>query len=226
MMQLYKLPDTVLSIKALKVAGSADQKTGNFASGFLKGITSNTLDAPLNAFLNQHGRIIATFRQTRISDDEFLISVPTLAVDVLLKHLERYVKLSHVSLVPSGHCAYIDLGSLQTVWTSEDVVNSISDEEFTFFRLDHKIPLMGIDYQADEFILNVHEHEYVSYTKGCFLGQEPVAKVHNRAQPSRRLIVAFEDQCSPEDAARMTSKVLDHPTGRVKGFVFVSNKPS
>ena len=35
-MKLYKLPDTVLSIK------------GN-ASGFLNGITSNTLDTPLNA---------------------------------------------------------------------------------------------------------------------------------------------------------------------------------
>ena len=83
---------------------------------------------------------------------------------------------------------------------------------------------MGIDYQADEFILNVHEQEYVSYTKGCFLGQEPVAKVHNRAQPSRRLIVQFEDQCSPEDAARMTSKTPDPLSGRFKGFIFVSNK--
>ena len=87
--------------------------------------------------------------------------------------------------------------------------NSISDEEFTLFRLDHNIPLMGIDYQADEFILNVHEYDYVSYTKGCFLGQEPVAKVHNRAQPSRQLIVQFEDQCSPEEAAKMTSKAMD-----------------
>lgn len=87
-MRLYKLPDIILSIK------------GN-ASGFLNGITSNTLDAPLNAFLNQHGRIIATFRQQRISDDEFLICVPAMAKDNLLKHLERYVKLAHVSIDPS-----------------------------------------------------------------------------------------------------------------------------
>ena len=102
--------------------------------------------------------------------------------------------------------------------------NSVSDDEFTLFRLDHHIPLMGVDYQADEFILNVHEHDYVSYTKGCFLGQEPVAKVHNRAQPSRRLIVAFEDLCSPENAAKMTSKIIDPASGRFKGFVLVGNK--
>ncbi len=205
--KLYKLPDTVLSIK------------GN-AAVFLNGITSNTLDAPLNAFLNQHGRIIATVRQQKISDDEFLISVPTMAQDNLLKHLDRYVKLAHVSINPSDQSAYIDLDTKQTVWTRAPHADSISDEEFTLFRLNHNIPLMGVDYQADEFILNVHEDNYVSYTKGCFLGQEPVAKVHTRAHPARRLIVAFEDQCSAPQAAKMTSKIKDPKNGRIKGFIF------
>jgi folate-binding protein YgfZ len=210
-MRLYKLADTVLSIK------------GN-ASGFLNGITSNTLDAPFNAFLNQHGRIIATFRQQKISDDEFLISVPSIAVDNLLKHLDRYARLSHARIEVSPQNSYIDLDTSKTVWTSQQHANSISDEEFTLFRLNHNIPLMSIDYQADEFILNVHVDDYVSYTKGCFLGQEPVSKVHNRAQHSRKLIVEFEDQCSPKDAAKMTSKIPDPASGRLKGFVFVSNK--
>ena len=206
-MRLYKFSDTVLSIK------------GNVA-GFLNGITSNALDAPLNAFLNQHGRIIATFRQQKISDDEFLISVPSLAVDNLLKHLERFIKLSHVKIVPGAQSAYMDLDTVQTVMMAEEHNNSTSPEEFILFRLKHQIPLMGIDYQADEFILNVHEYDYVSYTKGCFLGQEPVAKEHNRAQPSRKLIVAFEDQCSAPETAKMTSKIIDPENGRIKGFIF------
>ena len=207
-MRLYKLPEIVLSIK------------GN-AAGFLNGISSNTLDAPLNAFLNQHGRIIATFRQHKISNDEFLIGVPSMAVDNLLKHLERYVKLSHVGISPSRLKTHIDLDFAQTVWTAEDQANSISESEFNLFRLDHRIPLMGIDYQPDEFILNVHEYDYVSYTKGCFLGQEPVAKVHNRSKPTRQLIAAFENQCTAEESAKMTSKILDPQTNRLKGFVFV-----
>jgi folate-binding protein YgfZ len=209
-MRLYKLPDTVFSIK------------GN-ASAFLNGIASNVLQAPLNAFLNQHGRIIATFRQQKVSDDEFLISVPAIVKDALLKHLERYAKLSHVSITPSGQSAFIDLDTARTFWAAQAHADSISDEEFTLFRLKHHIPLMGIDYQADEFILNVHEYDYVSYTKGCFLGQEPVAKVHNRAQPSRKLIVAFADQYSNEDAAKMTSRALDPASGRVMGFKFISS---
>ena len=210
-MRLYKLPETVLTIKG-------------DTSGFLKGIASNALDAPLNAFLNLHGRIIATFRQKQISDDEFLNSVPSIAVDNLLKHLERYAKLSRVSLSYSTHSVYVNLESAEIIWSVESYPNSISEEGFTLFRLNRHIPLMGIDYQADEFILNVHEYDYVSYTKGCFLGQEPVAKVHNRAKPSRKLIVEYEDRCTPEDTARMTSKMLDPQRGIHKGFLFVSNK--
>jgi tRNA-modifying protein YgfZ len=210
-MRYYKLPDTVFSVK------------GN-ASGFLNGITSNTLDAPLNAFLNQHGRIIATFRQKKISDDEFLISVPSISVDNLLKHLERFARLSRTRIEVSPQVSYIDLDTAKTVWSSSPYTGSISDEEFTLFRLNAGVPLMGIDYQADEFILNVHEDDYVSYSKGCFLGQEPVAKVHNRAQPSRKLTVVFEDQCSLPEAVKMTSKIIDPASGRRKGFVFLSNK--
>ena len=212
-MKLYKLNDVVLSIK------------GN-AAAFLNGITSNVLDAPLNAFLNQHGRIIATIRQQKISDNEFLIGVPVIAVDILLAHLDRYVKLSHVTIVPRAQNVFIDLDTTQTVWSSETHANGSSDGEFTLFRLDHNIPLMGVDYLAGELVLNVHEYAYVSYTKGCFLGQEPVAKVHNRARPSRKLIVAFEGQCYADQVTPMTSKVLDPANGRFKGFMFVSNKLS
>ncbi|MDE2214678.1 MAG: hypothetical protein KGJ61_06120 [Candidatus Omnitrophica bacterium] len=212
-MRLYKLNETVLSIK-----GNAD--------AFLNGLTSNTLDAPHNAFLNQHGRIIATFRQKKISGEEFLISVPAVAADNLLKHLERYAKLSHVRLEAGPQKVYMDLDTAQTVWGPQGHAGDVTDDEFTLFRLDHQMPLMGIDYQADEFILNVHELDYVSYVKGCFLGQEPVAKVHNRSRPTRKLIVQDELRCSAEEASQMTSKALDPKSGRIKGFVFVSNKPS
>ena len=43
--------------------------------------------------------------------------------------------------------------------------------------------------------------------RAVFLGQEPVAKVHNRSHPARQLIVAYEDQCTPENAAKMTSRI-------------------
>ena len=82
---------------------------------------------------------------------------------------------------------------------------------------------MGIDYQADDFILNIDEHTFISYTKGCFLGQEPVAKVHNRSKPTKKLIVKSQEDCTTEEKEKMTSKVKDPQTGSIKGFVFVKN---
>lgn len=198
---------------------------GNTAA-FLNGISSNTLEAPLNAFLNMHGRIIATFRQHKISDEEFLISVPSSVVAGLLKHLERYAKLSRVTLGACTWKTYIDLDSQEIIWEQQDFPNAVSESEFTLFRLENQMPLMSIDYQAEEFILNVHEYNYTSYTKGCFLGQEPVAKVHNRSRPTRQLVVRFQDELTQEEVAQMTSLNVDPSNSRAKGFIFVSNKPA
>jgi len=66
-MRLYKLDNTVLELK------------GN-ATKLLSGLAANSLDKPFNAFLNQHGRIVATFRQEVLSEDDILIAVPQAVV--------------------------------------------------------------------------------------------------------------------------------------------------
>lgn len=209
-MQLYKLDDLVISIK------------GN-AAHLLNGLTSNSLDKPQNAFLNQHGRVIAVVFQKQIREDEYLLAVPGNSWQALSQHLDRYAKLNRTTLQVLDLKTFIDIELNQIQFLEENRANDISKDEFTLFRLDKKLPLMGVDFQADEFILNIDEFAYVSYTKGCFLGQEPVAKVHNRSKPSRKLAVQFEDQLSKEDASHMTSKVKDPTTERIKGFLFVAN---
>ena len=42
---------------------------------FLNGLTSNSMDKPQNAFVSIHGKIIATFDQVKISDEEIWILV-------------------------------------------------------------------------------------------------------------------------------------------------------
>ena len=115
------------------------------------------------------------------------------------------------------------MDSADVLFKKEDIPNDVSSDAFTLFRLEHHLPLLEVDYPADEFILNVDEDKYVSYAKGCFLGQEPVSKVHNRSKPTWKLTVKFEDECTPEEKPKMTSKVKDPKTSRVKGFVFVKN---
>jgi folate-binding protein YgfZ len=223
-MQLYKLNKTVFSIR-------------NNPAQFLNGITSNSLDKPRNAFLNVHGRIIATFDQIKISEDEYWIAVETPYVDKLLAHIDRYVKLSGVQIQKLDKRVYyrpeergdnkneitIPQKKGQMLIAGEIPGTLPPDETFTLLRLKHRMPLQGADY-TDDFVLNVDPDEYVSFTKGCFLGQEPVSKVHNRSRPTWRLMVQYEDECDEETKAKMTSKALDPDTNRVLGFTFVRNQ--
>ena len=205
---------------------------------FLSGLASNTLDKPRNAFVNVHGRIIATFDQAKAGDDAFLIVIEPFAFDALIAHIQKFLMLNKTTVEKIDLKVYFDLDRSyvlgqgeyaipqragQMVITSKELSANVSDEEFIAFRLQNNIPLYGVDYQKDEFLLNVDEHEFVSYTKGCFLGQEPISKVHNRSKPTRKLVVAYEDELADDLKAKMTSKMKDPKTGKVRGFIFEKN---
>ncbi len=225
LMKIYKLNKKVLSIT-------------NNPSPFLNGLTSNTLDKSKNAFLDVHGKIIATFDQIKINEDQFFILIEQPFVEMVLKHLDRFARLSQVGIQQEDYRVYFDLEGAykvetnefvipqklgQLVITQKDLENKVSEEEFIIFRLRNHIPVHGIDYQ-NEMLLNVDETEYVSFTKGCFLGQEPVSKVHNRSKPTWKLVVKYADDPSLEQKQSMTSSMVDPSTRRIFGFAFVKNE--
>lgn len=203
----------------------------------MNGLTSNSLDKPRNAFLNQHGRIIATFDQIKTGEDEFLIVLEPFALDTLMLHIKKFLMLNKTTADPAALNVYFDLeGSFkpsageyvipqkagQMVLTPQKLQADVPQDEFALFRLKNNIPLHGVDYK-DELLLNIDEHEHVSYTKGCFLGQEPIAKVHNRSKPTWKLVVRFEDELTEEEKVKMASKVSDTVSGKTLGFVFLKN---
>src|SRR5437879_4432796 len=94
-MRIYQTDKRVLSLK-------------NNVEEFLQGLASNTLDQPHNAFLNIHGRVIATFDQLKINAQEIWIVVGEKFVENVLAHLDRYAKLSGVKLEKLGVNVYFD----------------------------------------------------------------------------------------------------------------------
>ena len=183
------------------------------------------------------GRIIAVFDQVKINEDEFWVVLENEFVDKLLGHLDRYVKLSGVDIRRLDKYVYFVQEShrredgksvipqkMGNLVIADKLAEAIPpDDAFTLMRLRHLMPVQGVDF-TDEFVLNVDPAEYVSFTKGCFLGQEPVSKVHNRSRPTWRLVVQYEDECNDESRGKMTSKVLDPDTKRVLGFTFIRNE--
>ncbi len=209
----------------------------NNAVEFLSGLSANSMDKAQNAFTDVHGRLIAVFDQSVISEEEVWAVIDEYTLNSVLAHLERYAQLSGVKTEKRDDLrVYFDLdgtapaeGSIpqkkgRLIWTKQELKPNVSDQEFTLFRLRNNIPLQGIDFQQGEFLLNISETDHVSYNKGCFLGQEPIAKVHNRSKPSWKLIVKYEDECSAEEKLKMTSKTAEPASKRILGFVFVSNQ--
>lgn len=54
-------------------------------------------------------------------------------------------------------------------------------------RLEAGIPLEGVDVSEANILLEAGYEKAVSYTKGCYLGQEIIARIHWRGQPARQL---------------------------------------
>lgn len=211
----------------------------NNVQKFMKGMASNTLDQPLNAFVDLAGKIIATFPIQEISADEYLCVVARDVLDEVMTHVQKYGRLSKTMASPLDSYVYFEMDGAESVSDAEgdyrlaygDGVMLVSEaalettateDEFNRFRLKHHIPLHTIDYH-NEMLLNVSEESFVSFDKGCFLGQEVLARVHYKAKPPRKLSVANVSDCNEKEQGRMTSVVKDLDTGESKGFIFVKN---
>jgi folate-binding protein YgfZ len=219
-MSLYRLDKDVLAFRP----GAAE---------FFRAYTTNTPDRPLNAFVDLRGRIVAVVDQLA-GPAEILAAVGRPFVRRLASHLERFLDLCGVTMEKTPLAAYHDLDSRyvpgpdektipqkagRLVLTASAADASVGEAEYTLFRVRNAIPLQGVDYD-DELLLDVFDEDCVSYTKGCYLGQEILARVHARSGPPRRLCVKTEDECTPAQRSSMTSAVDDPRTGRRTGFVF------
>lgn len=207
----------------------------------MKGLSSNDLEAPRNAFVDLKGKIVATFEQKALDSENVLIVLESTFVERVKNHLSKTLALCDTSLEKEPWRVYFnldqDFASKEDEWkipfrswewilTMRKQPTQISEKDFTLFRLKNNLPVQGVDYD-EEFLLNIADDgEFVSYTKGCYLGQEMIARIHHRSRPPKRLVVKAEEDCSADERTQMTSKTVDPDTGKTMGFIFISNDSS
>ena len=91
-------------------------------------------------------------------------------------------------------------------------VERADDDALTQHRIDTATPAWGYELQAGFFPPEVGFTYGVSYDKGCFMGQEPLARIHARGQVNR-VMVRVETAAGPSalshpdraEAGRLTS---------------------
>jgi folate-binding protein YgfZ len=107
-------------------------------------------------------------------------------------------------------------------WLVERETLEVGPEAREALRLESGSPIFGIDYGPDNLPQESGLTDAVSYTKGCYLGQEVVARLHYRGQVARRLARLHGPDSEPP--APGTAVLLE---GREAGVVTsVARSPS
>ncbi len=83
-------------------------------------------------------------------------------------------------------------------------------------RIEAGIPRHGADYNEQNVVLETGLDEAVSYTKGCYLGQEIIARIHWRGHVARQITqLAFDDDLSVAPDTKLYSVTDDKEAGRI-----------
>ncbi|HSE91305.1 MAG TPA: aminomethyltransferase family protein [Candidatus Binatia bacterium] len=95
-------------------------------------------------------------------------------------------------------------------WVGEDAQNIL--------RVEAGIPRYGVDFTEDNLLLEVGLDHAVSFTKGCYLGQEVVERIRSRGHVNKKLVgLSLEGQESarPEDVILSADKPIGTITSSV-----------
>jgi folate-binding protein YgfZ len=118
-----------------------------------------------------------------------------------------------------GVDALFDADALGPVRTALEAAGAVPVSETTaeIVRVEHGRPRYGLDIDANTIPQEAGLNERaVSFTKGCYVGQETVARLHYRGKPNRRLRgLRLSELLEPGAELRLA----DRPVGRLGSSV-------
>lgn len=95
----------------------------------------------------------------------------------------------------------------------------IGMETFEVARIESGAPREGVDAGEGYILLETGLGDAISYTKGCYLGQEVIARIHWRGQPARKLRGLLLDKPIDEPAAVELRAIDGAQAGRKVGNI-------
>jgi len=189
--------------------------SGSDAESFLQGQLSNdikkldTLNVQLNAYCQHQGKILALFWVTK-NKDSFFLSFPSDLLESIKPRLQMFVIMSDV-VIEDITKDYIQVGSIGETHEKALVINDklsliIANKQdinkFNMEPIEHwnKVCIDSLlpeifSVTSEKLVpqmLNLDINEFgVNFSKGCYPGQEVVARLHYLGSAKRRLF-AFE----------------------------------
>lgn len=176
---------------------SAMQLKGEDARKFLQGqltcdIDQLSIDQPLRgAHCNREGRVVALYDILATLDAVILIT-PAVLMAQAIKTLKHYALFSKVVWedLQNSHEVFADAqGQLSLEPKGKLILDTGDETEFYYQRMMRKWAVLT-EATVGKFLpqeLELDQQNALSYTKGCYLGQEVVARVHYRGKLKRAL---------------------------------------
>jgi len=211
---------------------------GPDAEDFLQRMLSNDVtEAPCSAMLlTPKARLIAPLVVVRRADDDFLLLTEPGLGDAVSSTLLRARFAAKVEIAPEQHTSVVvfgedggvpneELGEPGSELLDADLAPTLSADEVERIRIESAAPAWGKE--LDGTILPAEaglDVTHVSFTKGCYPGQEPIARLHHRGKVNRSLRSLEVEGAEPGDeirygdkaVGRITSAVADRALGYVR----------
>ena len=189
---------------------------GPDAADYLQRMVSNDVEAlaPGDAcpalLLTAKARVIAPLVVLRRAEDDFLLLTEPGLGDVVRTQLTRMRLRAQCEIEQEEHESVLVFGGgegFATDWPgAREALDSgleptLSEEELELRRIESRVPRW--EHEIDDRILPAEaglDATHVSFSKGCYPGQEPVARLHFRGHPNRGLRVLALDELPEHDA--------------------------
>jgi len=179
--------------------------------------------------LTPKSRIVAPLRAVREEAEAFLLITEAELAEPVASNLlrARFAARCEIEVAPLH--GYLRLGPGEGIpnddygveayesW-SEEQLDAAPPDELETLRIEAGTPAWGKE--LDESVLPAEaglDETHVSFTKGCYPGQEPIARLHYRGHPNRRLRRLEVESASPGDEIRLVEKVVGRVTSAVPG---------
>jgi tRNA-modifying protein YgfZ len=198
---------------------------GPDAGDYLQRMVSNDVEAlavgdACNALLlTAKARVIAPLRIVRRADDDFLLLTEPELGERVRTELVRMRFAARVEIEPEEHEAWLVLGG-DEVLDERPAGQEVDEEELERWRIESGIP--GWGREIDDRVLPAEaglDETHVSFTKGCYPGQEPIARQRYRGKVNRRLrVLDVEGDAEPGDELVLDGRKVGRITSAVSGL--------
>lgn len=225
-----------------KILDKSVFKFSNHAAKFLDGITTNEILKSTNACLDRLGKLIALADQKVIGDEVYIV-IEKKFESKFLQHINSFIKFSKTKFEkPDLNAVHIINGSnnkisdmLPTLEKNNNILikknigfiallkndelsllenlNEIPDDIYVIIRIENNIPAQGIDFDNVMF-LETGLYDAVSFTKGCYLGQEIIARVHYKGKPARKLVRILYNKFPDDNNVRINGEIAGKITSK------------